>query len=130
MAKRPTSWPKPIHWKPGGRSCTQTPSVAHRSASRSPTIVARVTTIAGSPKPATSTPLSAPSEAPAARAPAAAIGMASPALASIPATTAQIANCEPIEMSICRARITSVIPTAATSTGAAPTRTSRMLAPW
>ena len=27
-------------------------------------------------------------------------------------------NCEPIEMSICRQRITSVIPTAATSTGA------------
>jgi len=56
--------------------------------------------------------------------------MATPALASVPATTAQIANCEPIEMSICRARITSVMPTAATSTGAAPTSTSRRFAAW
>ena len=43
---------------------------------------------------------------------------AAPARASRPATTPQMLKSEPIEMSIWRQRITSVIPTAATSTGA------------
>ena len=42
------------------------------------------------------------------------IGIGRPALASRPAATAQTLACEPTEMSICRARITSVIPRAAT----------------
>ena len=50
-------------------------------------------------------------------APSATSGIGTPAFARRPATTPQIANCEPIEMSIWRARITSVMPTAATRTG-------------
>src|SRR6476619_1610101 len=37
----------------------------------------------------------------------------------------QMLNCEPIEISICRDKITSVMPTAATSTGALATSLSR-----
>ena len=52
---------------------------------------------------------------------------AAPAWPAGPRTTPQIANCEPIEMSIWRARITSVMPTAATSTGALSSERSRRL---
>ncbi len=68
--------------------------------------------IAPRPLPATSVP-----------SPTTAIGK--PAWASSPATTPQMLKIEPIEMSICRQRITSVIPTAATSTGALLTTKAR-----
>ena len=51
--------------------------------------------------------------------------MGSPARASRPATTPQMLKIEPIEMSICRQRITRVIPTAATSIGALLTTKAR-----
>ena len=60
----------------------------------------------------------APKLAPAIKVPAATIGIGSPDLASRPATTAQTLACEPTEMSICRPRITRVMPTAATRTDA------------
>ena len=54
----------------------------------------------GQPEPATSAPLIAPSAAPAATTPMVTSGMGSPVLASRPAATPQIANCDPMEMSI------------------------------
>ncbi len=62
--------------------------------------MASVTTIDGSPRPATSAPLIAPRKAPARTAPAATAGMGIPVLARRPAATPPIANCDPIEMSI------------------------------
>jgi hypothetical protein len=56
-------------------------------------------------------------------------GIGTPALASSPATIPQTESCEPIEMSICRARITSVMPAEATSTGALATSIERNLSP-
>ena len=52
----------------------------------------------------------------AATVPAATNGMGQPAFASNPAITPQTENWEPTEMSICRATITSVIPTATIKT--------------
>ena len=78
--------------------------------SRQATSVASVTTIAGRPRRATSSPLIKPRPAPATIVPSATSGIGRPSRASRPATTPQIANCEPTEMSICRARITSVMP--------------------
>ena len=43
-----------------------------------------------------------------------------------PATIPQTENCEPIEISICRARMTSVMPTAATRIGAALTHVAKL----
>ena len=82
------------------------------------TSVASVTTIDGSPRPATSTPLIAPMPAPASEAPRPTSGIGTPDFASSPATTPQMQNCEPTEMSIWRETMTSVMPTAATRTGA------------
>ena len=50
-----------------------------------------------------------------------------PAWARRPATTPQMLKIEPIEMSIWRQRMTSVIPTAATSTGALRTTNAAKL---
>ncbi len=77
---------------------------------------------------ATKTPLTAPSSPPAATAPSAATGIGMPDFASRPTITPQMANWEPIEISISRVRMTSVMPTAATSAGAALTNRSRRLA--
>ena len=73
----------------------------------------------GRPSPATSAPLHAPSAAPLAIAPSATTGMGNPPFASNPATTLHSANCDPTEMSICRAMMTSAKPHATMSTGAA-----------
>ena len=47
------------------------------------------------------------------------MGIGQPLLAARPAKTLQSANCDPIEMSICRQTITSVIPQAVINTGTA-----------
>ncbi len=88
-------------------------------------MVASVTTMAGRPSPATSTPFMAPRPAPSAKVAATTSGIGRPARASRPAATPQMENCEPMEMSMCRARMTSVMPTPATSTGALLTSSSR-----
>ena len=87
--------------------------------------MASVTTIDGRPSPATSEPLTAPKPPPAASVPSPTTAIGRPDRASSPATTPQMLKIEPIEMSICRQRITSVIPTAATSTGALLTTSGR-----
>ena len=115
----PPAWPKPNHWKPSGKSFTNSPSRRQRNASRHVTIVASVTTMLGSPSPAMSAPLQAPSTAPPAMAPSATTGIGNPAFASNPAKMLHSANCDPMEMSICRAMMTSAMPHAAMSTGAA-----------
>ena len=86
------SWVSPSHWNVVGRSCTQAPSVAHRSPSRSATIVASVTTIDGMPAYATNAPFSDPSAAPTTHAAAHASQTGHPDFARIPATTPQMAN--------------------------------------
>jgi hypothetical protein len=50
--------------------------------------------------------------------------MGTPDFTASATSTAQTENCEPTEMSICRATMTSVIPTATTSAGAADTHVS------
>ena len=110
-------WENPSHWKPGGRSCTQAPCVVHRSASRSPTIVASVTTMDGMRAKATSAPLSAPSAPPASTTTSITAGTGRPAFDDSPATTEQIAKTDPTEMSISPQTMTSVAPRAMISTG-------------
>ena len=85
---------------------------------RSVTIVASVTTIEGSPKPATSRPLTAPSTAPIATAAGNTSASGQCSVASSAAQTLHTENCEPTEMSIWRAMMTSAIPHTTTSVGA------------
>ena len=121
----PTACPWPNHWNPSGTFATNSPCRAHASDCRKITIVASVTTIDGNPNPATSQPLIAPMIAPTSSVAATTPGIGNPAFASSPAATAHIENCDPTEISICRATITSVIPIATTSVGAALTHVSR-----
>src|SRR6188472_3094316 len=80
---------RPNHWNLAGRSCTHAPSVVHLSASRNATIVARVTTIDGNRRYATSDPLRAPSAAPPAHATTSTPNIGTPAVAETPARTPQ-----------------------------------------
>ena len=96
-----------------------TPCCFSRSASRIVTIVASVTTMLGSRSPATSTPLSAPPSAPTPTAASIAMGHGNFTAAARPAHVPHTAKSEPMEMSICRAMITSATPHASTSLGAA-----------
>ena len=120
----PSSWLNPNHWNPGGRSLMDAPSLSQLRLAPKMNTVPRVTTIDGSPKPATSAPLTAPSEAPAKSVPIATSGIGNPDLANSPASTAQTDHCKPTDISIWRARITNVMPTTATRTGALLTRVS------
>src|SRR5206468_75348 len=81
--------------------------------------MAKVTTIGGTCRYATSTPFTAPMIAPTTHP--AAVGVqtppGAPSLATTPATTPATANTDPTEMSISPARTTSVAPSATTKTG-------------
>ena len=66
----------------------------------------------------------APSAAPQRQATRTMAGVDSPACAATPATTPQIANTEPTEMSISPVRMMSVAPIATNSTGRFPSRRS------
>ena len=88
-------------------------------------MVASVTTIDGIRTQATKAPLIAPSAAPDSKTARATAGKGSPDFANNPAATPQIANCDPIEMSICPVRMISVMPSAAISTGMLAIHTSR-----
>ena len=83
--------------------------------------------IDGRPSGPTRIPFSAPMAAPSAIAQGTSSGTGTPCLASQPAATAHTANCEPMEMSICPTRITSVAPMASRSTGELLTARSRRL---
>src|SRR5580658_7927958 len=122
------AWGRPNQWKPGGRFCTQAPCVTQRKPSRRATMAARVTTIEGMRTQATSTPLIAPSNAPARVAAMRAANMGNPEMAKTPAATLQMANCEPTEISICAVSTISVIPTATIRTGTLASSRSRTFA--
>src|SRR5207244_4655667 len=82
----PVLWPAPNHWKSAGRLRTNSPLRAQLSDSRRITQVAKVTTIDGKFRPATSAPLTATSPAPASKAAPAAQGTGPPAAAPGPAS--------------------------------------------
>src|SRR5687768_11859256 len=80
-------------------------------------MVARVTTIEGIRRKATSDPFTVASSTPMAQVASTTIGIGTPAFASTPELTAQTANSDPTEMSMWPVRITSVIPSPMISTG-------------
>ena len=110
-ATRPPAWPRPNHWKLAGRSCD--PGALRRPAQRLAQRDHRRQRHDDRRQPepgderAVDRAQRRARRRPRRPRPAAS---GSPALASRPATTPQIANCEPIEMSIWRARMTSVMP--------------------
>ena len=84
-----------------------------------------MTTIEGRPATVTNSPLIAPRPAPRATVAIRTPGIGRPQRANRPAATPQTQNCDPIEISICRHRITAVIPAAATRIGAFATSIAR-----